>query len=231
MIVVDGDVYDVDIDLPVLMAGFDTGEGCIKGVFDYPETSFRARDFYCRPWLREGEEVEYCDGGLSNVGVLLLNSSKQRVLGFALTDATGGFSFENLPFGTYHVMADLPRYGRGMCKKIVLSPDNPCFTGLHLFVDGNGKVGMRSDEVVEEVSEMSVYPNPAEEEIVLSGLMEATDYKVSVTNNLGMTVLTGTIHTDPMGTCVLSLADLPVGIYCVRAESPKESRMVKVVKM
>ena len=231
MIVVDGDVYDVDIDLPALTPGFDMGEGCIKGGFDYPETPFKARDFYCHSWLRDGEEMEYCDGGLSNVGVLLLNSSKQKILGFALTDATGGFSFTNLPFGAYYVMADLPRYGRGICNKIVLSPDVPCITGLHLFVDGNGKVGMRSDGIDAEVSEMSVYPNPAEDEIVLSGLAEATDYKVWITNNLGMTVLTVSIHTDLTGTGILSLADLPAGIYCVRAENTKEIRMVKVVKM
>ena len=229
MIVVDGNVYDVDIELPALATGFFTGEGCIEGVFDYPQTSFRAGDFYCRPWLREGDGT-YCVGGLSNVGVLLLNASKRRVLGFALTDASGGFKFAHLPYGTYHVMADLPRYGRGLCEEIVLSPESPCVSGLHLFVNQNGRVGMRKDDTA-VLSEMSVYPNPANDKIVMDGLMAATDYYISVTNSLGMVVLTGHVFTDVLGMFTLSVADLPVGVYCVHAENQKETRMVKVVKM
>ena len=37
LIEVDGDVYDVDIDLPLMAQGFRTGVGVINGVFDYPE--------------------------------------------------------------------------------------------------------------------------------------------------------------------------------------------------
>ncbi len=93
MVEVDGDVYDVDIALPAKEQGFNTGNGSISGMFDYPESDFRARDFYCQPWLREGEDVDYCTDGLSNVGVLLLNSTKQRIVGFALTRNDGGFRF------------------------------------------------------------------------------------------------------------------------------------------
>ena len=231
MIVVDGDVYDVDIDLPAITKGFDMGEGCINGVFDYPEAAFKARDFYCRSWLRDGDAVEFCDGGLSNVGVLLLDATKQRILGFALTDATGRFSFESLPFGTYHVMADLPRYGQGLCEKIVLSPEAPCVSGLHLFVNQNGRVDMRNDDAAVIPSETSAYPNPAENEITLGGLMERMDYKVRVMNSVGVTVLTMYVQTDLTGSFTLSLADLPSGIYCVRAENQKENRLVKVVKL
>ena len=44
MIVVNGDVYDVDITLLVLEQGFGAGEGRIGGAFDFPEGAFKARD-------------------------------------------------------------------------------------------------------------------------------------------------------------------------------------------
>lgn len=229
MIVVDGNVYDVDIELPALTQGFNMGEGRINGVFDFPETVFKARDFYCQSWLRD-DGLEYCSGGLSNVGVLLLNASKQRVLGFALTDHEGSFRFGDLPFGTYHVMADLPRYGRGMCEEITLSPEHPCVSGLHLFVNENGKVDLRRD-ASESDAEIGLYPNPASQEINVAGLKVLTDYKVNVCNSLGIVVKTERIRTDLTGSFTMPVADLPMGIYCIRAENQEESMMVKFVKL
>ncbi len=230
MIEVDGDVYDVDIELPVRESGFSLGEGRIAGVFELPVQSFKPRDFYCQSWLREGDADTYCTEGLSNVGILLLNANKQRVLGFALTDHEGKFNFRNLPFGTYYVMADLPRYGRGMCEEITLSPDQPSALDLHLYVE-EGKVKMRPQSLQEVEREVSIYPNPAEEEITLGGLEEQAEYVVSVMNSLGATLLRERkMHTDLSGECVIAVADLPVGVYFVRLSNSTETLMVKFVK-
>ena len=230
MIEVDGDVYDVDIELPVRESGFSLGEGRIAGVFELPVQSFKPRDFYCQSWLREGDADTYCTEGLSNVGILLLNANKQRVLGFALTDHEGKFNFRNLPFGTYYVMADLPRYGRGMCEEITLSPDQPSALDLHLYVE-EGKVKMRPQSLQEVEREVSIYPNPAEEEITLGGLEEQAEYVVSVMNSLGATLLRERkMHTDLSGECVIAVADLPVGVCFVRLSNSTETLMVKFVK-
>lgn len=229
MVVVDGDVYDVDITLPVLEQGFGSGEGRIGGTFDFPEWAFKARDFYCQSWLDDGDEEAYCVDGLSNVGILLLNTTKQRVLGFALTDHMGQFCFKNLPYGTYHVMADLPRYGRGMCEELTLSPEQPSVLDLHLYVN-EGKVKMKHNDAEMTVSEVSIFPNPAEEEITVSGLKGQTAYDICVINGLGVVVLESKVQTNLLGECAIALADLPAGFYFVRMTSPTESKMVKFVK-
>ena len=230
MIVVDGDVYDVDIELPTREPGFDWGEGRINGVFELPEAPFKARDFYCQSWLREGDADTYCTEGLSNVGILLLNATKQRVLGFALTDHEGKFNFRDLPFGTYYVMADLPRYGRGMCEEITLSPEQPSALDLHLYVE-EGKVKMRPQDTQETLREISVFPNPAEEKITLGGLKEQTEYEVCVMNGLGVTLLRESkLQSNLLGECVIAVDDLPVGVYFVRLSNPAETLMVKFVK-
>ena len=229
MIVVDGDVYDVDITLPMREQGFGQGEGRIGGTFDFPNMAFKARDFYCQPWLGDGDEEAYCVEGLSNVGVLLLNATKQRVLGFALTDPMGKFCFKNLPYGTYHVMADLPRYGRGLCEEITLSPEHPSVMDLHLYVD-DGKVKLRQDNAEMTMSEISVFPNPAEEEIMVSGLKGQTEYDICVINGLGVVVMELKVQTNLLGESAIAVADMPVGIYFVRMTSPTESRIVKFIK-
>ena len=230
MIEVDGNVYDVDIQLPSVHP-FAIGEGRIEGVFDYPETTFKARDFYCCPWLREGFDVEYCAEGLSNVGILLLNATKQRILGFALTDFAGRFRFGNLPFGIYQVMADLPRYGRGMCEEIILSPEQPTISDLHLFVNQDGRVMMRPYPSNVDEMELSLFPNPAEDKITICGLKSKTDVQVFIQNSLGFTLWAeNKAVTNLLGELTLTVADLPAGIYFVRVKSASGSVTAKFVK-
>ena len=127
-------------------------------------------------------------------------------------------------------MADLPRYGRGMCEEITLSPDQPSALDLHLFVE-EGKVKMRPQSLQEVAREVSIYPNPAEEEITLGGLEEQAEYEVSVMNSLGATLLRERkMQTDLLGECVIAVADLPVGVYFVRLSNSTETLMVKFVK-
>ena len=231
MIVVDGDVYDVDIELPALVAGFNAGEGSIIGVFDYPETPFKGRDFYCQPWLREGNEVDYCSDGLSNVGVLLLNATKQRILGFALTDASGRFGFRHLPFGTYQVMADLPRYGRGTCEEITLSEADPSVDGLHLFVNQEGRVCARNQNNMLKESELYLYPNPVAKALTVGGLQGNAEFEVSVTHIQGMTVMSAMrMQTNMLGEFTMVLDELPAGVYLIRILNPTTSVMTRFVK-
>ena len=230
MIDVDGDVYDVDIELPALDLDFAVGEGLISGVFDFPEMPFRAADFYCEPWLRDDEE-SYCEGGLSNVGVLLLNATKQRLLGFALTDATGAFRFGSLPFGSYHVMSDVPRFGRGTCEEIVLSPEQPQMKNLHLFINESGRVAMRKNGAEMTLPTFKVFPNPAKDEIVLSGLESLENYTITIRNLVGNMVLPQSlVQSDMVGECVLSVCDLPSGVYFIALNGRKGNWMTKFIK-
>lgn len=231
MIEVDGNVYDVDLSLPVLMQGFNIGEGRITGLFDMPDSPFKARDFYCQPWLREGTDADYCSDGLSNVGVLLLNAGKQRVLGFALTDEAGHFSFNHLPFGTYQVMADLPRYGRGMCEEITLSAEQPVVSGLHLFVNEEGRVRMRYEDDAPETKELSIYPNPVDTELLIGSLKADTDYQVTVMDVLGLMVVpTTSMHTNLLGEMPLTLGRLSSGVYFILVDDGVRPVMAKFVK-
>ena len=231
MILVDGDVYDVDIDLPQMASAFHTGEGLISGVFDYPDNPFKARDFYCQSWLREGDEVNYCTEGLSNVGVLLLNATKQRILGFALTGPDGHFCFKNLPFGTYQIMADLPRYGRGICEEITLSIDQSMVSGLHLFVSQEGRISMRYQSQDYQLKDLQVYPNPAEEKVVVIGLSGNAVYSVDVLNSLGVSVLSGTQqNSNLLGELTISVSRLPAGIYFIQVKGPTGTMITKFIK-
>ena len=128
------------------------------------------------------------------------------------------------------IMADLPRYGRGICEEITLSPEQPSTLGLHLFVE-EGKVKMRPYDTQVILREISVFPNPAEERVTLSGLKEHTEYEVSVMNSMGVTLLKErTMQSNLFGECVVAVDDLPAGVFVVRLSNASETLMVKFVK-
>ncbi len=230
MILVDGPVFDVDLDLPAIEQRVVVGEGAISGVFEYPETDFDAHDFYCEPWFGD-DGLNYCDGGLSNVGVLLLNATKQRVMGFALTDATGTFRFNGLPFGTYHVLADVPRYGRGICEQVTLTPEQPMASHLHLFIDGNGRVASRQQSDIMQQNDLQVFPNPVMDEIRMMNLGSLVDYELQVTNLLGEQVgLSQSVKANVLGECVVSVQGLPAGVYFITLKGNRESKVIKFIK-
>ena len=229
LIKVNGNVYDVDIKLPEIPTAFSSGNGLISGVFDYPTMSFEAGGFYCQPWLREGDAESYCTEGLSNVCITLLNSTKERVLGFAITDERGRFSLRNLLFGSYYVLADLPRYGRGMCEAVTISPEEAQITDLHLFVNREGRVAMhRGNQNV--LDEISVFPNPAVDELTVSGLPKDEKCELTIANVLGEIVVSETCFSDLYGNILLSISDLHNGIFVLHLQSDGFETCVRFVK-
>ena len=162
--------------------------------------------------------------------MLLLNAGKQRILGFALTGPDGHFRFSDLPFGTYHVMADVPRYGRGMCEEITLSAEQPDINGLHLYISNEGRVCMRPG-LVSTASETMLYPNPVDAEVLVGGLKGNTTYQVTVTNIMGMTMMpTTSIQTNLLGEFPMTVGALPAGVYFILVNDGTFPVMMKFVK-
>ncbi len=230
MILVDGNVYDIDIDLPKLDENFGSGSGHIQGVFELPGSAFTANEFYCSSWLQEGYETQFCDGGLSNIGVVLMNSTKQRVLGFTLTDAKGRFKFDHLPFGTYHVMADVPRFGRGTGESFTLSPQVPSIEDIHLYIDSRGQVAMQKSHGDQNSNKPQVYPNPCDSKLIVDKLDARCLYSVSIVNSLGLTLSQNSSTSDLLGQISIDTSQLPNGTYFIRLVSENTNETIKFIK-
>ena len=153
------------------------------------------------------------------------------MLGFALTDAHGEFRFRNLPFGTYVVMADVPRYGHGLCEQIEITPEHPIVDDLHLYIDNQKRVVMRHEGDQPQIASTRLYPNPVKDCLTIDGLKALTPYAVSVVDVAGAVVMPSTLlHTDMLGQCVISVNHLQSGMYFITINGSTGSKNLKFVK-
>ena len=78
---------------------------------------------------------------------------------------------------------------------------------------------------------LSVYPNPAEDRIVVCGLKANADYRVVVQNSLGSVVCPEwQVCSNLLGECEISIADLSTGIYFILLKDDSGYMKAKFVK-
>ena len=128
-------------------------------------------------------------------------------------------------------MADLPRYGRGMCEEITISPERPAVSGLHLFVNREGKVSMRYQNGDQYSTQVQVYPNPVEALVTVNSLSSNATYNVVVLNSSGMIVLSeNQLRSNLLGELTISVDDLSSGLYFIQVKGTQGTMMAKFVK-
>lgn len=147
---------------------------------------------------------------ISNADVYLmdLNGSAQQ---YSLTDTEGEFSFSNLAYGTYQLIADVP----GMIcipVEFTLSPDNQGVT-LNMIM-GDEILAVQNTEGI-KVS--SVYPNPASERAFIKINLRSTQNIISSLTTTSGQLLWQNTQRLSEGTNVIEvpLDQAAKGFYCL----------------
>lgn len=225
-----GNVYDVDIYLSPTLTDMPAGTASIKGSFEMPTTQFRAMDFYCQSWF-ESSSSSSCENGLSNISILLMDADHRHVVDFAMTDAQGRFSFDDLPFGTYCLVSDVPRYGKALHTTIELNPDNPSLDDVVLYIDNHGDVSLRlTNEDVIDVEFPMVYPVPVDDVLFVTGLDKFERYVIYILDQMGVIRKYETALSDEYGGFNLDVAHLHKSVYTLVVENSVSQHVFKFVK-
>ena len=112
----------------------------------------------------------------------------------------------------------------------------------HLIVGGNfSKAGGNNEAFLAQWQEatgisgedhssvsISAYPNPSNGKIILKGLNGPLAYNLTVTNSLGMKILSSTIK-NVGGSYLLNLNSFPQGIYFIAVNDGKTTASIRVV--
>lgn len=208
---VDADVYDVDIYLPSLDFALPAGEASISGHMLMPQSSKYNGDVYCMPWFDCNSNV-FCNGGLSNVTVLLFNHAKAKLLDYTLTDELGNFYFNRLPYGSYVVDAEKAGFSTIASPIITLSPEHKNESGVILEIDQKKlKISFDGDASMENST--AVFPNPAYNEINIP-CPEPLSLQMEIYDLFGNRVLKQSVLPGKAPSIFkLDISPLPPGLY------------------
>jgi hypothetical protein len=211
-----GDIYEMDIHLPLAGNELPPGAGSISGQFLYPRIAAGTLEAFCQPWFGDSGGA-LCDAGLSNITVLLLGASGQVVYDFTLTGADGRFSFNGLPFGAYQLEAEIAGYESAASGMITLSPEIPSVEDITLDIEPQLKVGIYLPERPLVTNPLHIYPNPATDVIYLTGdiVTDSELLTVRIYSSTGLLVRQSNIYTQG-GNLQLDVSELNRGVYFVQ---------------
>ncbi len=156
-LVLNDNIYDVDIHLQRPESNFPKGLGRLKGVYHYDDFKVYEKEIFESDWgkMRGGMISE---GKALNMTVLLM-SSTQKVLAWTLTDEQGVFTFDRLPYGTYYLYAEKAGYDLASMPAFELTPEHP--VNDQIFISLTDKSIRISSPIAEDhIQKLSIFPNP-----------------------------------------------------------------------
>ncbi len=166
-IILNADVYDVDVKLQPKANNLPQGTGIISGKFNLPIEPFRAQSLFCGDWFSR-DAGQLCNDGLSNISITLYNPNLTSALGYTLTDANGRFSFKNLPFGMYRLHAEVPGYPINLSPLLSLDAATPALTNVQMKIEQEKISIFLPDGESDPDVITSFFPNPVREVLSLS---------------------------------------------------------------
>jgi hypothetical protein len=156
------DTYHVEIELTENAFEPPPGMASISGRFEMPASNQGLKN-YCGPWFTE-DYFSYCDGGLSNVTIILYNDLNNIPLDYTLTDYEGRFLFNGLPYGKYIIDAEKQGFETTLSPLIEVNREVQARDNIRLRIEQNNKIGVYVPEIELTVN-AGVYPNPANDVI------------------------------------------------------------------
>jgi len=216
-----GNTYDTDLKLIPPQAQLPAGIGSISGQFLKPQVLPAELQILCTPWFRNSN-LNFCSEGLSNVSILLFSISKQRIYAHTLTNDKGEFHFQNLPYGSYVVEAELAGYNSEASAIFELTEQAPHLHGIEAYFNNNNIV-INAPVKTYSANKGSLYPNPASSLLNFrsKSLNDNTLTPFSVYDLSGRKIMSGEKQSYG-GILSVNIQSLKPGLYIVKIETTGE---------
>jgi hypothetical protein len=164
--------------------------------------------------------------------ILLLTDNSNNAIGYTYSDASGHFSFSNLPYGTYKLFGDALGLqnpvltvtlsaAKASYSNIVFEENSTSFKGSFKWAAGIGNVS--------NLEAVNAYPNPARDVIHVSGLDNISgDKNITLSNLTGAVVFRGTFAQGKA--VAVPVSTLPAGMYLLHVATSEGTVSIKISK-
>lgn len=167
-------------------------------------------------------------GGIANISVFLLDQQGQ-VIQYAVTDAQGDYSFNNIPIGTYDIYPEELGYITSPAS-VSISNTNTQLQDIYFERSENNKriypITVSVNNINSTSDILSLYPNPASGYVTMkwSGKQSA---KITVTNIMGKRISIDNIA--PNSNKQIDISTLTKGLYFVTVECNNQKTTQKLL--
>ncbi len=165
-------------------------------------------------------------GSIPVVGMhmAVLNTTTNTIAGMAFTDASGNYSFSNLPYGTYTVFPDSVNYATTPLTGITLSSSSATFSAATFIQHTVAKTitpGAESVKSLSSVSCVTVFPNPTNGKLNIQWTEKTAEKgTLKVSDLTGREVYNATINmNEGTGSYAVDLSEFSNGLYLVKIKT------------
>lgn len=163
--------------------------------------------------------------------VMLITDMNDVTVDYTHTDNNGAYAFSNLPFGSYKVFGDV--WGRDNIDFIAtVDADHVHILNLIFLNDGTTYKGSIATSVAGRnglVKTISIYPNPAKDNIYIKGAEDIRGEKqVILTDITGATVYQSNFAEKVSVT--VPVGSLTSGVYLLKLSTATETAVFRVAK-
>jgi hypothetical protein len=154
--------------------------------------------------------------------VYLINSTTNQLVGSSVTDASGNYSFSNLPVGNYKVSPEEMNFTTTSWTNIAITTAQPSAASINF---AEHTVSFTITPITTGVAtvanniHINVYPNPSNTGNINIAIGSVASAQVTVTNIAGQIVHNATMTADANGVITLDVAALQAGTYFVTVDA------------
>jgi hypothetical protein len=209
IVYLDHDIFNASIDLQPYQV-FGGGPGIIRGR------------------ITDGSKSDDKGPPVPNVEILLFDMQNMPI-SVDFSNQGGNFKFNDLPFGTYHVYAEIA--GKNSVPvPVTIDINNTVFNNVNLIVTQDAVIASLKDNLPDNIKEISdVYPNPVKDEAFLDiDLARSSVVEFKLHNHTGQLVNEKKVML-PTGKNRIhfNTYSLKSGIYVVRIINDDNSVLMK----
>ena len=197
------------------------GQAFVSGMVNYEEDSGFEEAIYQQNWFSNFNKSLNSQEA-SNVTVLL-KYENSKIIDFCLTDASGNYQFDKIPYGEYSIYVE--KSGKNTLPvEIYLSQEKDSLELVNLTIQANEVISV--PENISSEHNFSIYPNPFTNEIRIEWVEKGRSYDISILDITGREVIFQQITKE---NTVINTSILEKGVYVLSCKSVNNSVFTKKI--
>ncbi|HBX52279.1 MAG TPA: hypothetical protein DEH02_14540 [Bacteroidales bacterium] len=225
-------IIDLDIYLQPKPAN-QNGSGVISGIIYYEDILRYEKYIFGCNWFGENT-VEIPGNYARNIPVYLYNTITGDSLQWALSDASGRFTFSGIEEGTYKINVQKPGILQNVSPLISISNTNPVNSNIAVTLRTNDvHFNLSGDAEMNFKNAINIYPNPVQTKLTIQFKTDIMfdEVSISIMNTIGQLIyFENNLYINSNQSITIPTNNLSTGIYLIKIQTGNKMYISKFQK-